>query len=535
VKIAVTGATSDFGAAILPALLDDPDVTKVIGLGRRAPRLAHPKLRTVSMDIRSPELVEVFRGVDVVIHLAFVVEEARDKSTIHDVNIGGSRNTVECAHRAGVQNLVIASSVSVYGSEDIAVPVTEDEFPLSDPLRYYFFDKAEVEHFVEWWLRRHPGEMAVSMLRPTYVVGSDFSNDGIDTLTQSVVAFPDPDHANYQFIHQDDLADAFHRAVKIPLTGPFNLGPRDWLGVRELARMQGQLVMKVPAKVLRGFVNTAYAVRALPFSSHWISSGEAAVDSTRFEQATGWIPSMTSAEAAAIMILLRGRPIMTREHALRGQRACEAVAAAATARVRAWSEVDTDMKAVAAELDRAISLVEHNQVQTTSGSVHVEVHRPLEQHSADEADSAVVVPVPAGLHARYLSALARSIADSGVTVVLFDLPGHGASTGRRGRAGKAQVAEATQSVVEWSRVRTGKAPVVVDIPSGGADTLAGVSPKDGLLAAHTGVRVPQRAPAVAPVRSAPFTRLTAPAGVLTGAGQRALLELLTRERSTNRS
>ncbi|MGU3437774.1 NAD-dependent epimerase/dehydratase family protein [Actinomycetes bacterium M1A6_2h] len=527
-KVAVTGATSDFGAAILPALLADPDITDVIGLGRRAPRLVHPKLRTVSMDIRSPELVEVFRGVDVVVHLAFVVEEARDKSTIHDVNIGGSRNTVECAHRAGVRSLVIASSVSVYGSEDIAVPVTEDEFPLSDPLRYYFFDKAEVEHFVEWWLRRHPGEMAVSMLRPTYVVGSDFSNDGIDTLTQSVVAFPDPDHANYQFIHQDDLADAFHRAVKTPLTGPFNLGPRDWLGVRELAYMQGQLVLKVPAKLLRGFVNTAYALRALPFSSHWISSGEAAVDSTRFERATGWIPSMTSVEAAAIMILLRGRPVMTREHALRGQRACEAVAAAATARVRAWSEVDADMKSIAAELDRSISLVEHAQVQTPSGSVHVELHR------AESMDAAAVIPVPAGTHARYLSALARSIADRGVSVVLMDLPGHGASTGRRGHAGKTQLIEATESVVEWSRTRLGTEPVVVDIPASGVDTLADVLPADGLLTAHTGLRVPQRPPAVPSTISAAAERTPAPAGVLSGAGQLALLEHLTRERSTNR-
>ncbi|GGF96517.1 hypothetical protein GCM10007304_08100 [Rhodococcoides trifolii] len=531
-KVAVTGATSDFGAAILPVLLADPEITSVVGLGRRAPRLTHPKLQSVSVDIRSPDLVEVFRGVDVVIHLAFVVEEARDKSAIHDVNIGGSRNTVDCAHRAGVQNLVIASSVSVYGSEDIAVPVTEEEFPLSDPLRYYFFDKAEVEHFVEWWLRRHPGEMAVSMLRPTYVVGPDFSNDGIDTLTQSVVAFPDPDHANYQFIHQDDLADAFHRAVKTPLTGPFNLGPRDWLGVRALARMQGQLVLKVPGKLLRGFVNTAYAVRVLPFSSHWISSGEAAVDSTHFERSTGWVPSMTSAEAAAIMILLRGRPVMTREHALRGHRACEAVAAAATVRVRAWPQVDHEIEGIAAALDRALSLVEHDRVDTPSGSVHVEVHISESPHAA------VVIPVPTGLHARYLSALARTIADSGVSVVLVDLPGHGASTGRRGRATKSQVTEALASAAEWARTRFGQEPTVVDIPSGGVDTLSTVEPADGLLSAHSGLRMPQRRPDMTTATRAVQQRFSAPAGVLSGTGQRALqqavLEHFSGVRSANR-
>ena len=144
-----------------------------------------------------------------VIHLAFVVEEQRDKAVIHEVNIEGTRNTVECAHRAGVGSMVVASSVSAYGREDLPVPVTEDEFPTADPSRYYFFDKAEVEHFVEWWLRRHPGEMSIALLRPTYIVGSHFSNDGIDTLTQSVIAFPDPRRSHYQFLHQDDMADGW--------------------------------------------------------------------------------------------------------------------------------------------------------------------------------------------------------------------------------------------------------------------------------------------------------------------------------------
>ncbi|KQU04125.1 hypothetical protein ASG56_11990 [Rhodococcus sp. Leaf7] len=495
--VAVTGATSDFGSVILPALLEDPAIEQVVGLGRRTPRVRHPKLRSVSMDIRSPELETVFAGCDVVIHLAFVVEEQRDKAAIHEVNLEGSRNTVECAHRAGVRSMVIASSVSAYGREDLPVPVTEDEFPTADPLRYYFFDKAEVEHFVEWWLRRHPGGMSIAMLRPTYVVGTHFSNDGIDTLTGSVVAFPDPAQSRYQFIHEDDLADAFHRAVTIPLTGPFNLGPRDWLGVRELGAMQGQLVLPVPLRLLRTVVDLAYALRILPFSSHWISSGEAAVDSTAFERATGWVPTMTSAEAASIMVLLSGRPVLARRHAPLRNHVCEAAVDGSTRRVKTWGDIDSDMKLFAAELDRAVETCEHLQVATPTGSVHLEVHDGVD--ARDGADgTTVVVVVPRGLHARYGSALARTLADTGPTVALLDLPGHGLSTGRRGRATRRAGADAIAAAVRHFGPST---VLVVRVPRTrrrgtasrlrlGVDTLSSVPGVDGLLSARSGPRLP---------------------------------------------
>ena len=535
--VAVTGATSDFGAVILPVLLDDPEIDRVIGLGRRAPRVRHPKLRSIAMDIRSPELETAFAGCDVVIHLAFVVEEQRDKAAIHATNLEGSRNAVECAHRAGVQSMVIASSVSAYGREDLPVPVTEDEFPTADPSRYYFFDKAEVEHFVEWWLRRHEGDMTISMLRPTYIVGTHFSNDGIDTLTQSVVAFPDPAQSRYQFLHEDDLADAFHRAVRTPVNGPFNLGPRDWLGVRELGAMQGQLVLPIPLRVLRTVVDLAYALRILPFSSHWISSGEAAVDSTAFERATGWTPTMSSAEAAAVMVLLNGRPILSTRHAPARHHVCEAALDGATRRVRTWGDVDPDMKPFSAELDRAVTSCEHRQIRTSTGSVHAEIHE-----GTDTSAPTVVLALPCGSHARYATGLARTLADHGPRVVLLDAPGHGLGTGIRGRAGRRARAEAIDAaagefagtdvlLVRVPRTRTRRTAAAL---RRGDDTLTAVPGTDGLLAARNGPRLPRRLRGVEHQAAQPvsgsYRTVSVPRGttVTSGRGQRQVLEAILR-------
>ncbi|WP_084727951.1 NAD-dependent epimerase/dehydratase family protein [Rhodococcoides yunnanense] len=440
-RIAVTGATSDFAKAILPTLLGDDEVESVVGLARRPATLHHEKLSSVRADIRSPELENIFRGCDVVIHLAFVVEELRDKTETHDINQRGSRNVLDSAYRAGVRRLVIASSINAYGAELHDDPIDESYYPAGDPDRYYFHDKAEVEHYAEWWLRRHPGEMTVSMLRPTYIIGPDFSNDGIDQFTGRIAAFPQADKASYQFLHQNDLADAFHRAAKTDLVGPYNVGPHDWTGVRELARMQGQWLFDVPEGPAIRAANIAFRLGLTPFSGQWVTAGEPVVDSTALHEKTGWSPTLTSRECAAIMILLQGRPILGSEYALTRHDACEAALAPASSIV-------------------GTSGGEHVQLTTPTGRVHCEVHPGA---GVGHSGGTVVVPVPPGSHARYLTPVARDVSRSGLHVVLLDLPGHGLSTGARGRVTQAEFDAAVAEAIEYARDRFGSPVSVLDL------------------------------------------------------------------------
>ncbi|MEN0140283.1 MAG: NAD-dependent epimerase/dehydratase family protein [Rhodococcus sp. (in: high G+C Gram-positive bacteria)] len=473
-KVAVTGATSDFGAAILPVLLADPDIDTVMGLGRRELSLEHPKLESVRMDIRDPAIEDVFRGCEAVVHLAFVVEEIRDKALTHDINLRGSRNVVDSAYRAGVLRVVIASSINAYGPELRPKPVNEDVYPAGDPVRYYFHDKAEVEHYAEWWLRRHPGEMAISMLRPTYIIGPAFSNDGIDQLTGPVGAFPRADEAAYQFLHQRDMADAFHRAVKQDLVGPFNLGPKDWVGVRELAAMQGQRMFDVPERPAVAAANIAFRLGLTAFSGQWVTAGETVVDSTRLTEATGWTPSLTARESAAVMILLQGKPLVRTEDALERRIACEAALEPAS------EFVGVDGRGL-----------EHVQIPAATGAVHAEIHT-----ARSGGGASVVLPAPPGLHARYLTPLAAELAENGIDVLVVDLPGHGLSTGKRGLATVAGVHDALAVALGYARIRFGGTPHVVRVGDAtapvsrpgrwrswvaGARTRVTVNPADGLL------------------------------------------------------
>ncbi|MGZ8177528.1 NAD-dependent epimerase/dehydratase family protein [Williamsia sp. SKLECPSW1] len=480
--VAVTGATSDFAAAILPMLLADDEVDRVVGLGRRAARVTHPKLSMVPLDMRDPAVESVFAGCDTVIHLAFVVEEQRDKEASRDVNVRGSMNVVDCAYRAGVRRMVIASSASAHGSHDIPVPVTEDVFPTADPRRYYFADKAEVEHFVEWWLRRHPGEMAISLLRPTFVVGADIANDAIDMLTGPAIAFPDPTESRYQFLSQDDLASAFCLAAGRDLIGPFNIAPRDHTTTVELAALQGQFLRAVPRRLLRLGADAGYLLRLLPFSSHWISDGEAALDPDLFCRTTGWEPTARSTEMAAAMILLRGRPLFGDATVVPTGHAAEVALGPATRRLRAWATADPEIAALVGDVSSTVAGVEHVAVDSPVGGLHVEVHRPA------TTSALAVVAVPRGMHARHLTPMAARLARSGVAVALVDPPGHGLSTGRRGtRRGHA----AALAAVVSARVVDAPETIVVASGNGRAGgTLRSVPGTDRLVGSRSGWRLP---------------------------------------------
>jgi nucleoside-diphosphate-sugar epimerase len=445
VRVAVTGATSDFGAAILPALLDESDVDSVVGLGRRDLTITHPKLEFVRRDIRADDLEQIFAGCEVVIHLAFVVEEIRDKSITHDININGSRNVIDSAYAAGVSRVVVASSINAYGPRLRDEPLTEDDYPEGDPDRYYFHDKAEVEHYVEWWLRRHPGEMTISMLRPTYIIGPAFDNDGIDQLTGPVGVFPQADLARYQFLHQNDMVDAFVRAAKTDLVGPFNLGPDGSLGVRELAAMQGQMMFDVPERPAIVLADIAFRLGLTPFSGQWVTAGETEVDSTKLKKTLGWEPSMTCKDAAAVMILLQGKSLLRTDDALRTHAACEAALEPATRHCGTPS-----------------TRFEHLQIEWGSGRSNAAGAAHVELHDPGDGPVAIVV-VPVGSHARYHSAFADEIAAAGIRVALVDLPGHGLSTGRRGHVNTAQVTQVLDAVSAEVTDRFGSVPTVVTI------------------------------------------------------------------------
>ncbi|MGI9121392.1 MAG: NAD-dependent epimerase, partial [Rubrobacter sp.] len=61
-RVVVVGATGNLGTSVLRSLADEQEVESVLGLARRMPSLAVPKVEWASADVVSDDLVPHFRG-----------------------------------------------------------------------------------------------------------------------------------------------------------------------------------------------------------------------------------------------------------------------------------------------------------------------------------------------------------------------------------------------------------------------------------------------------------------------------------------
>ena len=129
--VAVTGPTGTFGFGLMPLLQADQRVERVVGIARRQfdpSEHGWSKLEYLRGDVRDPDaLRDAFKGVDVVVHLAFMITGAASRETIQAINVEGTLNTVAAAGAARARRFVYASSVAAYGFHaDNPIGMTED-------------------------------------------------------------------------------------------------------------------------------------------------------------------------------------------------------------------------------------------------------------------------------------------------------------------------------------------------------------------------------------------------------------------------
>ncbi|MFN2506655.1 MAG: NAD-dependent epimerase/dehydratase family protein [Acidimicrobiales bacterium] len=109
-RVAITGATGNVGTSVLAALAGDPAVTSIVGIARRAPTVALPKVEWRTADVVRDDLMPVFRAADAVVHLTWIVQPNHRETDLRAVNVGGSRRVHEAVAASEVPVLVHASA-----------------------------------------------------------------------------------------------------------------------------------------------------------------------------------------------------------------------------------------------------------------------------------------------------------------------------------------------------------------------------------------------------------------------------------------
>jgi nucleoside-diphosphate-sugar epimerase len=238
--VAVTGAAGYMGSRLIRALCADERVDRVLGFDLRAPDLHSDKFVFDTVDVRDERLGGRLAGIDVVVHLAFVMDPIADEVEMRDVNVNGSQNVFDCAAEAGVDRIIYTSSATVYGAHpDNEIPLTE-ESPLRANLDFsYAAHKLEVEYIAREFHSDNP-DIRLTVFRPAIVFGPGVDN-AWSRLIEAPVMVGVKDHAPpFQFVHEDDVVAALVFAVFEDLNGVYNLTPRGWLAKDEIESFIGR-------------------------------------------------------------------------------------------------------------------------------------------------------------------------------------------------------------------------------------------------------------------------------------------------------
>lgn len=148
--ILITGVAGFIGSNLAARLLQEQRF-RVIGIDNLAYGLKEqvpPGVEFHQLDIRSPSIYPVFRGVDAVYHLAAkncISDCESNPIETADINITGTLNVLEACRRASIQKLIYAESSAVYEGV-LELPSKES---ITCPQSFYALSKAGSRAFVE--------------------------------------------------------------------------------------------------------------------------------------------------------------------------------------------------------------------------------------------------------------------------------------------------------------------------------------------------------------------------------------------------
>jgi nucleoside-diphosphate-sugar epimerase len=306
-RVVVTGASGNVGTSLLPALAGDADVTSVLGLARRLPRIGIAKTTWAAADVAADDLGRHFRGADVVVHLAWVIQPSHDPFAMWRTNVVGTERVLAAASEAGVGALVCASSVGAYSPGPKDRPVDEGWPTHGITTSSYSRDKAYLERLLDLFERDHPG-VRVVRLRPALSFKREAASEirrlflgalAPGSLASAIPVVPRVKRLRIQAVHADDVGEAYRLAVVGDARGPFNLAADPVLDADTLAELLDARPVRVPAALLKAGVAASWRLHLQPVPPGWLDLALRwpLMDAGRARSELGWRPRHSATQA----------------------------------------------------------------------------------------------------------------------------------------------------------------------------------------------------------------------------------------------
>ncbi|MFK7819514.1 MAG: NAD-dependent epimerase/dehydratase family protein [Planctomycetaceae bacterium] len=250
-RVAIVGGSGFYGHALIRELRRSHPSATILSLDVAEPRETGAADEFVKLDVRSDELTGILEKFtpDTIIHLAFIVDPIRNDDFMHDVNVNGTKNVFKAVEKIQPKRFLLSSSATAYGAwPDNPVPLVEDSQLRGRKEYRYSNDKVAIEGMLVDFSKQNP-EISVSWTRPAIIYEEGINNYLTEFIAKGpLIVLPDKNNTEMQFVHADDVAAATRLILEKNATGPFNVGPNDWISLAEMAKMSKRPTVTAPLR-----------------------------------------------------------------------------------------------------------------------------------------------------------------------------------------------------------------------------------------------------------------------------------------------
>jgi len=325
---------------VLDALVAALEVDSVVGLSRRLPDQSVEPYRSaewVMFDVAAEaaddaeeeaivsRLAQAFEGATAVVHLVWLIQPNHDRELMRRANVEGTRRVAEACARAGVAQLVCASSWAAYSPVDDDVPRDESWPTGGIPSSHYGVDKAAQERVLDEFEVAHP-EVVVTRMRMALVftadAGAEIGRYFLGPLVPrrllrpgALPFLPVPKGLRVHVVHAEDVGRAYLLAILQRAGVAFNVAADELLLPADLARVLDHgRYFEIPPALIRPFLHYAWRFRLFASDAGWLdmAMGVPVMDGARVRRVLGWQPrhdaASTLRDLLEGMVELRGRP-----------------------------------------------------------------------------------------------------------------------------------------------------------------------------------------------------------------------------------
>lgn len=268
--IVILGATGVIGSRTLQYLEASKQFAKIVVVDQRKPDFNLKRAKFYKFDLTAPtadaDLAEILKteNCDTLIHTALPVSPVKNMDYAHELIAIGSYYIFNACHAAKVRKVVISTTTDVYG----AFPTNPNYLTENMSLKGHLQDKTladriDAEKQAMLFQKKNP-ESVVTIFRHCTILGPGIDSYKTRYLKRPVVLTMLGYDPLIQFVHIDDVMQAFQKLIHEDHRGVFNFAGDGVLSLSRIIELSGAVGLPMPPRVFKNVVQFLWNLDVSP-------------------------------------------------------------------------------------------------------------------------------------------------------------------------------------------------------------------------------------------------------------------------------